>query len=185
MGKEAWVVHPGGEKTNWRTSVCVYSLKSADCGGQPTFFLLPFQSMSRNSYKKLHKTVMMGWSVFWHQILSMAFSPSFIILTLLGNTFVFLNGILFYYVEKDVNGNLQGVLDGIWWAVATVTTVGYGDIVPVTTLGKVHGIFMMLSGTAIFLAFTALFAQAVIGAEIDDVESEVRKVEREIRKIQK
>ena len=45
--------------------------------------------------------------------------------------FILLFGYLFYVSEPDV----RNLGDGIWWALVTITTVGYGDITPVTTLG--------------------------------------------------
>ncbi|HIA02229.1 MAG TPA: ion transporter, partial [Myxococcales bacterium] len=50
-----------------------------------------------------------------------------------------LGGISFYLVEIGQNPEVQSIGDGIWWAVVTITTVGFGDITPVTDLGKVVG----------------------------------------------
>jgi len=58
-----------------------------------------------------------------------------------------------------VGGILMRVLDhteyssiwlGMWWAIQTVTTVGYGDVVPGSTAGKVIAGFMMLGGLSLF-----------------------------------
>lgn len=138
--------------------------------------------MRRNSVS-FHQSFRSGWVYFWTRLFHLFIDPTFIILTILGNSFVVASGLLFYHIEKPHNTDLGSWLDGVWWSVATVTTVGYGDVIPVTTEGKVLGIFMMLAGTAIFLSFTALFAKAVIGYEIDEVESEVRKLQKEIKKM--
>lgn len=124
-----------------------------------------------------------GWTHFWTQTFNLFTDPVFVALTIIGNSFVLINAFIFYAYEHSVNNQVNGVLDAIYWAVATVTTVGYGDITPVTSLGKVHGILLMLAGTAIFLSFTALFAKAILGKDIEDVEREVRRVEREVKKI--
>lgn len=41
-------------------------------------------------------------------------------------------------------------IDGIWWSFQTLTTVGYGDMVPVTNIGRLLGVVMLLLGTLIF-----------------------------------
>jgi voltage-gated potassium channel len=45
---------------------------------------------------------------------------------------------------------IDTVVDGLWWAITTVTTVGYGDLVPVTTGGRVIGAFLQISGVVMF-----------------------------------
>jgi voltage-gated potassium channel len=54
---------------------------------------------------------------------------------------------LMYVVEHDAQPDKFGSIpDAIWWAAATVTTVGYGDVVPVTAIGRVIGVFTMVTG---------------------------------------
>ncbi len=64
---------------------------------------------------------------------------------------------------------------GMWWAVETVTTVGYGDIVPKQTLGKLIAGFLMLGGLSLIAVITAAItsgfvsrAQASAQAAVDD-----------------
>jgi voltage-gated potassium channel len=52
--------------------------------------------------------------------------------------------------------------DGVWWAIVTVTTVGYGDIVPKTDAGRVIGIVVMLGGIGFLAVLTAAIAQRFI-----------------------
>jgi voltage-gated potassium channel len=86
-----------------------------------------------------------------------------------------------YLLEHGINPKIHSLLDTLWWAVATVTTVGYGDINPITPLGKILGIIMMFLGTAFFWSFTAFFAGALISAEIGDVEAEMKTIEEEVK----
>ena len=52
-----------------------------------------------------------------------------------------------YYVEiGHEDAKIKSGLDATWWAVSTITTVGYGDLVPVTDLGKTISIVYMFSG---------------------------------------
>jgi voltage-gated potassium channel len=52
--------------------------------------------------------------------------------------------------------------DGVWWAIVTVTTVGYGDITPKTDAGRVIGIVVMLGGIGFIAVLTAAIAQRFV-----------------------
>ena len=65
-------------------------------------------------------------------------------------------------MESEVNPNVHGLWDSFWWAIVTITTVGYGDIYPVTTGGRVLAIFLMLGGIATMGAATAAITAYVI-----------------------
>jgi voltage-gated potassium channel len=86
----------------------------------------------------------------------------FLTLSFFGNTIVFFFAGIMYYIEKDVNPKMANFIDAVWWSFSTTSTVGYGDVVPITTLGKIIGILLMLIGVAIFAIYTALFARAII-----------------------
>ncbi len=55
-----------------------------------------------------------------------------------------------YLFEHGSNPGFSGIHDGIWWAFVTMTTVGYGDIVPVTFAGRVVGVVTMVFGIALY-----------------------------------
>lgn len=107
--------------------------------------------------------------------------PIFISITILGNSCILMGTLVLYIAEHDINPKLHTVLDAIWWAVATVSTVGYGDISPVTPLGKIVGIGMMIIGTALFSTYTALFAGALVVSEIEDIERELGALKKRDR----
>ncbi|MEM9018090.1 MAG: ion channel [Verrucomicrobiota bacterium] len=72
--------------------------------------------------------------------------------------------------------------DGIWWAWVTVTTVGYGDIVPASPQGKVFGGFLMVFGLGLFSLITASFSAFLISREEEGlIEQEKEVVSEEQR----
>lgn len=86
-------------------------------------------------------------------------------ITLFGNLIILSFSYFFYFLEADINPALNSFLDAIWWGFATATTVGYGDIIPLTPMGKLTGILLMLVGTALFATYTAIFAQTILEDE--------------------
>jgi voltage-gated potassium channel len=65
---------------------------------------------------------------------------------------------------------------GLWWAAATVTTVGYGDVVPSSPGGRLIGGALMFLGIASLALLTAIAASAIV---VGEVRSEEREIERE------
>jgi voltage-gated potassium channel len=61
----------------------------------------------------------------------------------------------FYMFEKGVNPNVHEFFDCIWWAFVTVTSVGYGDVAPVTKPGKIVAVVLTLAGMGFFSLVTA------------------------------
>ena len=57
--------------------------------------------------------------------------------------------------EEGSGGSIDSFGDALWWAVTTVTTVGYGDMFPVTPAGRGIGAFLMVAGIALFGVLTA------------------------------
>ena len=77
--------------------------------------------------------------------------------------FIFVFGYLFFVSEPDV----RDLGDGIWWALVTITTVGYGDITPVTSLGRVVASSLMLLGLGLIATITAIVSAKFIQNFVD------------------
>jgi voltage-gated potassium channel len=54
-----------------------------------------------------------------------------------------------YYAEHPTNPEFATVGDALWWGIVTLTTVGYGDIVPKTTTGRLAAVAIMITGVAV------------------------------------
>ena len=74
-------------------------------------------------------------------------------------TVLFLGSVAVYFFERDVQpatfGNVPAAL---WWAVVTLTTTGYGDVVPVTLPGRIVAALVMISGLGVFGLWTGILA---------------------------
>lgn len=105
--------------------------------------------------------------------------PHFLYLALVGNGILLLATLVVHALEKDVNPHMKGYLDSFWWGVSTITTVGFGDIVPITPVGRFIGILLMYSGTVLFITFTGMLVTHWLSQE---VERELTPLEREILK---
>jgi voltage-gated potassium channel len=60
------------------------------------------------------------------------------------------------------NGRYQSFFDALWWSAATITTVGYGDMYPITTIGRLVGVITMLVGISTLALVTAQIARFLI-----------------------
>ena len=65
-----------------------------------------------------------------------------------------------YIVESNTPG-FATIPDSIYWAIVTLTTVGYGDIVPVTVLGKMIASFIMILGYGIIAVPTGIVSSEI------------------------
>ena len=71
-------------------------------------------------------------------------------------------GALMYLVEGSVNPSFSNIPKSIYWAVVTITTVGYGDITPITFLGQTISVIVMLLGYSILAVPTGIISSELI-----------------------
>jgi len=93
-------------------------------------------------------------------------------------------GYIFYVTEPQV----KTIEDGIWWALVTVTTVGYGDITPATTLGRFVAGTLMFFGLGLIATVTAIVSAKFVQNYVDhhtndDVLEKLEELESEIEKL--
>jgi voltage-gated potassium channel len=81
----------------------------------------------------------------------------------------YLAGIEITMAERGEPGaTIQGVGDGFWWAITTLTTVGYGDIYPTTTEGRIIAVGLMVSGICVLGFISATVAAWFVKITQDD-----------------
>jgi voltage-gated potassium channel len=86
--------------------------------------------------------------------------------------------LLILWVEKDAaDAEILTGADAFWWSLATITTVGYGDKVPVTYLGRLVALVIMIFGIGIFAVLTSFVASKVV--RIQDDQEDIATVIRE------
>ncbi|MFB0557441.1 MAG: potassium channel family protein [Dehalococcoidia bacterium] len=93
-------------------------------------------------------------------------------------------------VEGGENASIQSFPEALWWAVVTITTVGYGGMVPMTGVGRAIAFILMLGGIAFFSGVTANLASFLVkgGSEsgkkiLVQLTSEVEGLRQEISKL--
>jgi voltage-gated potassium channel len=72
---------------------------------------------------------------------------------------LFMASVVEFYLEHDVQpGGFGSVPAALWWAVATLTTTGYGDVVPITPMGRLVAAVVMICGLGVFGLWTGILA---------------------------
>lgn len=78
------------------------------------------------------------------------------------------SGILMYYIERNAQPHaFENIGDGFWWAIVAFTTVGYGDIYPITPLGRLLSSLISLIGIAMIAIPTGIISSAFMNMLIE------------------
>jgi len=116
------------------------------------------------------------------------FHPTFIYLTFAGNVLLLLAVTAVYFLEKDVPSPMNSYFNCLWWGISTITTVAYGDLLPVTLGGRIIAIGLMYTGTVLFITFTgflvSVWMKEEVEAEIRPLENEMLEEEKETAQIE-
>lgn len=82
-------------------------------------------------------------------------------------------GSLMYVIEYKDNPDFNSIPQSIYWAIVTITTVGYGDVAPMTAVGKIIASFIMILGYAIIAVPTGIMSASLI-SEYKDADRDDR-----------
>jgi voltage-gated potassium channel len=104
---------------------------------------------------------------------------------------VFASAALVSVFESEADGNIGSFGEALWWAITTITTVGYGDRFPVTPEGRGIAVFLMLVGISVFSFLTANIAAYLVApkdeenaASLDEVLAAMRRLEARVEALQ-
>lgn len=107
----------------------------------------------------------------------------YVLLTVL--ILVVVGGSLAVAFERDhPDASITTIPDGLWWAITTVTTVGYGDSYPVTPEGRGVGVAMMILGITLFSALTANLAAYFVERKEHDEMTELAALQMQIASLE-
>lgn len=93
-------------------------------------------------------------------------SSRYIFIALFSTIVIFVGSSAFFHFEAALNYRIDTYFDALWWAVVTATSVGYGDIYPVTTAGRVTAMFLMMFGLALLGSIVGLASNYFLYEEI-------------------
>jgi voltage-gated potassium channel len=126
-------------------------------------------------------------------------NPLLSLLVAAAGIIIFGSFLIFSIESQHPDSQINSMIDAAWWTVATVTTVGYGDVVPVTDTGKIVAIFYMFFGIGILALFLSVLgtqfykrrfekegkeishAQKLILERMNDLEKNQEKLQKDLR----
>ena len=96
---------------------------------------------------------------------------------------VILLGSIMYYIENSLESDFSSIPDALWWAIITILTIGYGDIIPMSIAGRLFAGFLMLFGAAtISLPILSIVARFELFYKKNMEEQETRQEEKEMER---
>lgn len=120
-------------------------------------------------------------------------SQQFGIILLMFTVCTLLAGLFLAFIDPTIVSPWQG----IWWAFQTITTVGYGDVLPQTTGGRIFAIFFMLVGVGLLATLSASFAyfllrkrgidrtseqkQKALAKQVDELQKSIDKLSKQLK----
>ena len=103
--------------------------------------------------------------------------------TLVAILAIIFSSIAILHLEDVAGANITVAEDAIWWSFVTVTTVGYGDLFPVTGSGRLVAVGLMLVGIGMFGTLTAYVASFFLEPQEEDQEAELAAIRAELSRL--
>ena len=147
-------------------------------GSIPSFGFIPFTALFRLArLSRLTRiTRLLGGQAGKDLVLDVLKNRSqyatFITILLAGMVLSIASLLILQEESRSPNANITTGGDAIWWGIVTITTVGYGDYYPVTTLGRITAVFVMFAGIGIIGALASILASLLVAPSSDEPAAE-------------
>lgn len=156
---------------NWTVlAICIFGVQ-----------LLFYPETLGEYFKDGLRLLLVVWLIIpWLEVCFDSLSDNYLITTIITVlSIITFSGIII----SGLDPNIETALDGIWWAWVTVTTVGYGDVVPVSAVGRAFGFGLILVGLLLFSVLTANFSALFTKRRLQRGITSVKKDDVEIKKM--
>lgn len=111
-----------------------------------------YLTLRQVTFRKIREDVRMEGAEF------ALFIAIFVVIVIIEASSIF----VLFFEGQAANANIVTAQDALWWVYVTIATVGYGDLVPVTTGGRLVGIVLMTTGVGIFATIAGYFAHRLL-----------------------
>ena len=85
--------------------------------------------------------------------------------------------------EVPAGGNIVTPEDAMWWAISTMTTVGYGDLYPITAEGRIVAVFLMTAGVGVFALLSGLIASWFLSPAAEEANTDREEIKALLREL--
>lgn len=121
-----------------------------------------------------------------HFLVSRRVECAFLATMLLSILILVFTSVAILQFEADQEGaNIVTAEDAMWWAISTMTTVGYGDRYPTTTEGRLIAVFLMASGVGVFGTFSGFVASWFLSPAVEETDDDLTEVKTTLAAIQR
>ena len=119
-----------------------------------------------------------------HFVASRRAESGFLASVLLSLLLIVAGSIAILEFEVPAGGNIASAEDAMWWAISTMTTVGYGDRYPTTSEGRVVAVFLMAAGVGVFGVLSGLAASWFLSPLAEETDADVLELKQMINRLE-
>lgn len=120
-----------------------------------------------------------------HFVVEQRAESAFLATLLLSMLLTVFASIAMLQLETGPNANIRTADDAMWWAVSTMTTVGYGDTYPTSAEGRLVAVFLMAAGVGIFGTLSGLVASWFLSPAADEVDTDMAELKAMVADLQR